>query len=929
MKRIVIKGAREHNLKNINLTLPRNQFIVITGLSGSGKSSLAFDTIYAEGQRRYLESFSSYARQFLDKMKKADVDYIAGLSPTISIEQRQISKNQRSTVGTVTEIYDYMRLLFAKVGDMRCYNCNEPIGSQTKSDIVQTLLATFGSAVKERRSITILAPLVRGRKGEYKKVIQEAKKQGFSQVRIDNTIYDLLSDSLPKLHKTRRHDLDIIIDRLYCEKKSEERINRAVDIALKQSGGTCLIIDDESKKEKLYSEKLYCGRCNIGFSECTPNMFSFNSPYGACSECHGLGKVSRLAENKIIKDSTKPLLRGGLNKELFFAFNKYYIEDLWADIVRTFHVEAHVAYEDLPDEVKDAFFWGNEEIYGLRDILRDQLGKTQSDVVRTKLRRFIHEDTCPICKGSRLKKESLGVTIENRTITGLASLSISELDEFFTQYSPRPSKRMVAEPILKEIRERLSFLVRIGVDYLSLDRPVSTLGGGEYQRIKLGSQIGVGLSGVLYILDEPSIGLHPKNNDKLIDALKTLRDLNNTIIVVEHDDETIRSADYIVDLGPGAGIKGGKVIAQGTGKQFLKNNKSLTARYMSGKESIPVPKERTPIDMQKAITIRGAREHNLKDVTAYIPCGLFTCVTGVSGSGKSTLIHDTLYPVLHNILWKTNYSEGIHTSVEGHEHIDKIIEIDQSPIGRSPRSNPATYIDLFVHIRKLFAQLPEAKLRGYKQDRFSFNLKGGRCEECRGEGMQKLEMSFLPDMYVVCETCNGKRYNEQTLDIRYKNKSMYDVLEMTVDEAREVFDAIPSIREKLLVLQHVGLGYIKLGQASTTLSGGEAQRVKLAAELSRRSTGKTLYLFDEPTTGLHFHDIYNLMKAILQLRDQGNTIVIIEHNMDVIKMADYVIDLGPEGGRGGGTVIATGTPEEIAQKKESHTGYYLRKKLSL
>lgn len=920
MDYITIKGARENNLKNIDLKLPRNKLIVITGLSGSGKSSLAFDTIYSEGQRRYLESFSSYARNFLDKMSKADVDFISGLSPSISIEQRQMTRNPRSTVGTVTEIYDYMRLLFAKVGDLHCHKCGGPVGGQNREEIKRRVLS-IGKDIR----MTVYAPLVRERKGEYKDLLKKMRAKGFSKIRVDGEILDLTETD--KLKKSKRHTIDVIVDRLRLKEGADSRIGEAVNLALDVSDGLVLAVDEETGSEYLYSEKRACPKCSINYGEITPNMFSFNSPYGACPECHGLGQVSRLAASHVIKDPSKPILRGALNKDIFIHNNKYAIEDLVIDLSKLYGFELKTRYCDLDDAVKDAFLWGDAETVGVVDLLVEQFQKTGSENQRNKIARFLIKDTCPECNGARIKKESLGVFLNGKNIYDLCRADIGDLHVFFQQYESPVSKEKIARPILREIRERLSFLVDIGVNYLSLERSVSTLGGGELQRVKLGSQIGVGLSGVLYVLDEPSIGLHPRDTDKLINSLLRLRDLNNTVIVVEHDEETIMQADYIVDIGPAAGIGGGKIVARGKRDAFLKNKRSLTSAYLRGDVSIPVPEKRVPYKGAKGIQVIGAEEHNLKSIDVTFPLGLFTCVTGVSGSGKSTLVHDILSRELHNRRWKTSYKVGKHKEIKGAENIDKLIEIDQSPIGRTPRSNPATYVDIFVHIRKLFAMMPEAKLRSYTQSRFSFNLKGGRCETCRGEGYEKLEMSFLPSVYVRCEDCKGKRYNDETLAITYKGKNISEVLEMSIGEALEFFDAVPVIREKLQVLVDVGLSYLKLGQPSTTLSGGEAQRVKLASELSKRSTGKTLYVLDEPTTGLHFDDIKKLMKAILALRDAGNTIIIIEHNLDVIKMADYLVDLGPEGGKGGGELIRCGSPEEIAADPNSRTGKYLRKYL--
>ncbi len=924
---IVVRGAREHNLKNVDVEIPRNRLTVITGLSGSGKSSLAFDTIYAEGQRRYIECLSSYARQFLEKLKKPEVDQISGLSPSISIEQKSIVHNPRSTVATVTEIYDYLRLLYAKVGDVRCYKCGSPITSQTPRDMVNQIFALPRNA-----RIVLYAPIVRGRKGEYKKELEEIRKKGFSKVRIDGKIYSADDDF--KLSKSKRHDIDILIDIFMVHERFRERMVKSLELALEASKGDAIVRFEPVRKRKgakekelFFSSARTCPNCRVSIGELTPNMFSFNSPYGACSKCRGIGRVSQILSGVVIQDPLKPLLKGALHDEIFFSFNSYFIEDLAWEIRQYYKVDLNQPFQELPEEVQDAFFWGNDEFPGLFDELRELSYRTTSQVVRDKIKKFLVEDVCPECKGGRLKKESLGVLINGKNVVELCSYSVTEARKFFGALEFEGPSETIGEPILKEIRERLVFLDNVGLDYLSLDRSVTTLAGGELQRIRLAAQIGVGLTGVLYVLDEPSIGLHPRDHERLLATLKELRDLRNTIIVVEHDEETIRSADYIVDLGPKAGINGGEVVAAGVIEEICKNEKSLTGNYLSGKLEIPVPKKRKTSRGANWLVLKGAGEHNLKNVTLEIPLGLFICVTGVSGSGKSTLIHDVLFKALHNSIWKTHYPVGKFKKLLGVEYLDKVIEIDQSPIGRTPRSNPATYTDLFVHIRKLFADTPEAKVRNFSQSRFSFNLKGGRCETCQGEGFQKLEMSFLPDLYVLCEACRGKRYNDQTLEIQYKGKNIAEVLDLSVAEALAFFKSIPPLRERLEVLEKIGLGYIKLGQPSTTLSGGEAQRVKLAGELAKKATGKTLYLLDEPTTGLHFADIDHLLKAVTGLRDSGNTVIVIEHNMEVVKSADYVIDLGPEGGDQGGEIVAQGTPEAIIKSKRSHTGRFLEKML--
>lgn len=918
-----IRGAREHNLKNVHLKIPRNQLVVITGLSGSGKSSLAFDTIYAEGQRRYLESLSSYARQFLEKLKKPDVDYISGLSPAISIEQHSITHNPRSTVATVTELYDYLRLLYAKAGDIFCYQCGSPVSSQTLESIAQEVLR---DPYYKSSEIQIFAPMIRGRKGEFQKLFQDVLKKGFSKARIDGALVQL-KPSL-KLRKTHRHDIEILIDHLKVKPEKKEALLSSLRTAVQLSEGSVAILSlsSQSDKLRLFSTQRSCPKCQISYPDLTPNMFSFNSPYGACPRCKGLGKLSQLMAGGVMVDEKKPLMSGGLNPEIFFSFNKYFIEELLYDLNKKFKFAWNLPYQDWPEEAKEAFFWGDDEISGLIEELERLFHETSSEEIRQKVRKFLREDICSECKGRRLRKESLGVRISDKNITEMTDQSVDHAAQFFKEMR-FPSPRIpITEPILKEVRERLKFLVDVGLGYLTLDRSVSTLAGGELQRIRLAAQIGVGLTGVLYVLDEPSIGLHPRDNEKLLNALHKLRDLKNTILVVEHDEETMRQADYLIDLGPGAGRHGGEIVAEGSVESFRKQQqRSLTAKYLFGDLQVEVPRQKKDYRKASQITLKGCEEHNLKKLDVSIPLGLFVCITGVSGSGKSTLVHDILYKELHNRIWKTDHKVGKFRSILGAEKIDKIIEIDQSPIGRTPRSNPATYTDIFGLIRKLFSELSESKVRRYTLSRFSFNLKGGRCETCRGEGYEKLQMSFMPDLYVLCETCRGNRYNDSTLQIRYRGKNIAEVLDLPVTDAIEFFSELSLIQEKLKLLETIGLGYLKLGQPSTTLSGGEAQRIKLASELNKKATGNTLYILDEPTTGLHFADVQNLMKALFQLRDQGNTILVIEHHLDIIKMADYIIDLGPEGGDGGGRIIAQGTPHEVAGNKSSYTGAFLKK----
>ncbi|MBI4358857.1 MAG: excinuclease ABC subunit UvrA, partial [Candidatus Omnitrophica bacterium] len=861
---IVIRGAREHNLKNINLEIPRNRLIVVTGLSGSGKSSLAFDTLYAEGQRRYLESLSSYARQFLERLKKPDVDYISGLSPSIAIEQRSIPHNPRSTVATVTEIYDYLRLLYAKLGEVFCSKCGGAVQKQTLNQILAQVRAIPNGA-----QIGIFAPLVRGRKGKYQKLFRDILKKGFSHVRVDRKVHDLHKPI--NISKSKRHDVEVLVDTVQVAPQNLDRIRRSLETALELADGTCLInvVDGEApsqKKEFFFSEKMTCPKCDISFKDFAPNMFSFNSPYGACDRCKGIGKLSQIIAHQVIRHPEKPLLKGAINEELFFSFNQYVIEDLIYELREHFDFSFSTPYRDLPAEVKEALFWGTDEITGLIEELEDLFYSTSSEEIKRKVRRFIREDVCPMCRGMRLKSEALGVKVKGKNIVEVSRCSVEEATSFFDSLRFEGSAEKISSPILKEIRQRLRFLNNVGLGYLTLERSVTSLAGGELQRIRLAAQIGVGLAGVLYVLDEPSIGLHPKDNQKLLNTLIQLRDMKNTVIVVEHDEETMRRADYIVDLGPGAGQEGGQIVGLGDASRLNGSSQSLTGKYLSGKLFIQLPHKRNDYRKAKALLIKGCRQHNLKDIDVQIPMGCFVCVTGVSGSGKSTLVHDILFRALHNRLWKTDYSVGKFSSILNVEEIDKVIEIDQAPIGRTPRSNPATYTDLFTSIRKLYAQTNEARLRDFSPSRFSFNLKGGRCEICRGEGYQRLEMSFLPDVYILCEICRGARYNEQTLLVRYRGKNIAEVLELSVNEALDFFSSIPLIRERLHILHEIGLGYLKLGQPSTTLSGGEAQRVKLASELGKKRTGRTLYILDEPTTGLHFADIENLLKALFRLR---------------------------------------------------------------
>ncbi len=941
MDKLIIKGAREHNLKNIDLELPRNKLIVISGLSGSGKSSLAFDTIFAEGQRRYVESLSAYARQFLGRLDKPDVDYIEGLSPAISIEQKTTHKNPRSTVGTVTEIYDYFRLLFARIGIPHCPKCGRVIKEQSVDQILDTILSW-----PDDTRIQILAPVVRAMKGEHKKILEDALKQGFTRARIDGVMVDL--EEAPALEKQKKHTIEIVIDRIKLNHDARRRIAEAVETSLHIADSIVIVLRDEgdgTMKEEFFSQKGACPECGISLPEMEPRLFSFNAPQGACPVCTGLGVKLEFDPDLVIPNKSLSFNEGGcIPYNPQSAWNRSRFEAL----SNHFKFSLDTPFEDLPQKAMSAILYGtDEEIHvrydnrentghfeyqtrfpGILEDLKRRYMETTSEGIKQWLEHFMTEKPCMACEGKRLRPEALAVTIGGKNIHELSSFSVEEALSFFDSVQLTDVEQQIAKQILKEIRARLSFMKNVGLEYLTLERKASTLSGGEAQRIRLATQIGSSLVGVLYILDEPSIGLHQRDNQRLIDTLTFLRDIGNTLIVVEHDEQTLRTADYIVDLGPGAGEHGGRVIAAGPPEHIMLSEESVTGRYLAGKLSIDVPRVRRSGNGSKVV-IRGAREHNLKNIDVEIPLGMFVCVTGVSGSGKSTLLSDVLYPAISNRVMRTSMTEGQYDSLEGVEFIDKIINIDQSPIGRSPRSNPATYVGVFTAIRELFASLPESKARGWKAGRYSFNVKGGRCENCQGDGTLKIEMNFLPDVYITCDVCHGKRFNQDTLDIRYKGKNIADVLDMTIEEATEFFEHIPPIRHKLETLLSVGLGYIKVGQSALTLSGGEAQRVKLAFELARRATGKTLYFMDEPTTGLHFADVKQLMDVIHRLVDTGNTVVMIEHNLDVIKQADWIIDLGPEGGGRGGSIVAHGRPEEVAQSPASYTGAYLKPYLSV
>ena len=937
MDTIDIRGARTHNLKNINLTIPRDKLIVITGLSGSGKSSLAFDTLYAEGQRRYVESLSAYARQFLSLMEKPDVDSIEGLSPAISIEQKSTSHNPRSTVGTITEIYDYLRLLFARVGEPRCPDHDVPLTAQTISQMVDKVLS-----LPEESKMMLLAPVVKNRKGEHVKLLDSLAAQGYIRARIDGEICDL-SDP-PELALQKKHTIEVVVDRFKVRSDLATRLAESFETALELSGGTAVVADmDNPKAEELvFSANFACPHCGYSVPELEPRLFSFNNPAGACPTCDGLGVQQFFDESRVVQNESISLAGGAVKG---WDRRNFYYYQMLTSLAKHYKFDIETPYEDLPQKIKDIVMHGSgkEEIEfqymndrgdvvirkhpfeGILNNMARRYKETESMSVREELAKNISNRPCADCGGSRLRPEARNVYIGSINLPQISEKSIGESLEFFQGLTLTGQKAQIAEKILKEIKERLEFLVNVGLNYLSLSRSAETLSGGEAQRIRLASQIGAGLVGVMYVLDEPSIGLHQRDNERLLNTLIHLRNLGNTVIVVEHDEDAIREADHIIDIGPGAGVHGGQVIAQGTAKEIMANPNSITGKFLSGEEKIEIPKKRTTLDKSKLLKLKGATGNNLKGVNLEIPVGLFTCITGVSGSGKSTLINDTLFPLAQNALnraEKTSFAP--YKSIEGLEYFDKVIDINQSPIGRTPRSNPATYTGLFTPIRELFAGVPEARARGYNPGRFSFNVRGGRCEACQGDGVLKVEMHFLPDVYVPCDQCKGKRYNRETLEIRYKGKTIHQVLDMTVEEAREFFDAIPMIARKLQTLMDVGLSYIRLGQSSTTLSGGEAQRVKLATELSKRDTGKTLYILDEPTTGLHFADIKQLLEVLHRLRDQGNTIVVIEHNLDVIKTADWIVDLGPEGGSGGGQIIATGTPEEVAKVKGSHTARFLK-----
>ena len=937
-KYIRIRGASEHNLKHIDVDIPRDEFVVLTGLSGSGKSSLAFDTIYAEGQRRYMESLSSYARQFLGQMEKPNVEKIEGLSPAISIDQKSTNRNPRSTVGTVTEIYDYFRLLYARIGIPHCPNCGKEIKKQTVDQMVDQIMK-----LPERTRIQLLAPVVRGRKGEHQKLFERAKRSGYVRVQVDGNTYELTEEI--KLDKNKKHNIEIVVDRLVVKEGIEKRLTDSIENVLELSNGLLMvdIIDGETMQ---FSQSFSCPDCGISIDEIEPRSFSFNNPFGACPECFGLGYKMEFDEELMIPDKRLSLAEGAIQvmgwqsstdkKSFTYAILKALSEE--------YGFSLDTPYKELPAEVRNMLIHGTNgrsvKVYykgqrgeGVYDIAFEGLIKnverryreTGSDTMKQQYEEFMRITPCKSCGGQRLKKESLAVTVSGKNIYEITAMSIRNLDAYLKEMELTEQQHLIGDQVLKEIRARVGFLMDVGLDYLSLSRATGSLSGGEAQRIRLATQIGSGLVGVAYILDEPSIGLHQRDNDKLLNSLKGLKDLGNTLIVVEHDEDTMRAADYIVDIGPGAGEHGGEVIATGTAEEIMKNKNSITGAYLSGRIKIPVPKERRkPTGF---ITVKGARENNLKNIDVKIPLGIMTCITGVSGSGKSSLTNEILYKRLARDLNRARCIPGAHDDIEGLEQLDKVIDIDQSPIGRTPRSNPATYTGVFDMIRDLFASTPDAKARGYQKGRFSFNVKGGRCEACSGDGILKIEMHFLPDVYVPCEVCQGKRYNRETLEVKYKGKSIYDVLNMTVEEALEFFQNVPSIARKIQTLYDVGLSYIRLGQPSTELSGGEAQRIKLATELSKRSTGKTIYILDEPTTGLHFADVHKLIEILRRLSDGGNTVVVIEHNLDVIKTADYIIDMGPEGGDGGGTVVAQGTPEEIAKVPESYTGQYVKKYL--
>ena len=939
-KEIFIKGARENNLKNIDVTIPRDKLVVLTGLSGSGKSSLAFDTIYAEGQRRYVESLSSYARMFLGQMDKPDVDYIDGLSPAISIDQKTTSKNPRSTVGTVTEIYDYMRLLWARVGVPHCPKCGKEIRQQTIDQIIDQIMA-----LPEGTRIQVMAPVVRGRKGEHTKVLEDARRSGYVRARIDGEMHEL--DEEIKLSKTFKHQIDIVVDRLIVRADIATRLTDSVETASNLTGGLVTVNLLKEGQDLSFSQNYACEDCGVSIEELAPRLFSFNSPFGACPTCMGLGMQLKVDPTLVIPDESKSILDGAVVATGWNSIRSDGISRMYFDALsKRYNFSLRTPYAQLSNEVKDIILYGtkgekltleydqprdkgtlHQAFEGIANNLERRYVETQSDASKKEIESFMAACPCPACQGRRLRPEALAVTVGGLSIHDATTMPVDDEIAFFDGLTLTGNQHMIAAQILKEIGSRLRFLQSVGLSYLTLSRSSGTLSGGESQRIRLATQIGSSLMGVLYILDEPSIGLHQRDNDKLLDTLRRLRDLGNTLIVVEHDEDTMRAADWLIDIGPGAGALGGQVVSAGTPQQVMADPNSLTGQYLSGKKRIEVPECRRAGN-GKWLTVRGARENNLKNIDVSVPLGTLTCVTGVSGSGKSSLVNEIIFKRLGADLNRMKAHPGRHDAIEGEEHLDKVINIDQSPIGRTPRSNPATYTNLFNDIRDLFASLPDAKARGYGPGRFSFNTKGGRCEACCGDGVLKIEMHFLADVYVPCEVCHGKRYNRETLEVRYKGKSISDVLDMTVDEALPFFSALPKIADRLQTLQDVGLGYVKLGQSSTTLSGGEAQRVKLATELSKRSTGRTIYILDEPTTGLHADDVKKLLAVLQRLVDSGNTVLVIEHNLDVIKCADYLIDLGPEGGVGGGTVVATGTPEQVAAVPESYTGQYLKKMLA-
>lgn len=937
MDKIEVRGARTHNLKNINLTIPRDKLIVVTGLSGSGKSSLAFDTLYAEGQRRYVESLSAYARQFLSLMEKPDVDHIEGLSPAISIEQKSTSHNPRSTVGTITEIHDYLRLLFARVGEPRCPDHDVTLAAQTVSQMVDQVLAQ-----PEGRRLMLLAPVVKDRKGEHTKTLENLATQGYIRARIDGEVCDL-SDP-PKLELQKKHTIEVVIDRFKVREDLSTRLAESFETALGMSGGTAIVadMDDSAAEELLFSANFACPICGYSMSELEPRLFSFNNPAGACPTCDGLGVQQYFDPDRVVQNNELSLAGGAIRG--WDRRNFYYFQML-RSLAEHLDFDIEAPFGSLKENVQQVILYGSGKesiefkyindrgdtsvrrhpFEGVLNNMERRYKETESSAVREELAKFISNRACASCEGTRLRREARHVYLENTTLPTISDMSIGHAMSFFENLKLSGQRAQIAEKVLKEIGDRLSFLVNVGLNYLSMSRSAETLSGGEAQRIRLASQIGAGLVGVMYVLDEPSIGLHQRDNERLLGTLIHLRDLGNTVIVVEHDEDAIRAADHVIDIGPGAGVHGGEIVAEGTVDEIMAEEASLTGQFLSGKREISVPQERVKGDPSKVLKVTGARGNNLKDVTLTLPVGLFTCITGVSGSGKSTLINDTLFPIAQRALNGATIAEpAAYREVHGLEHFDKVIDIDQSPIGRTPRSNPATYTGIFTPVRELFAGVPESRSRGYNPGRFSFNVRGGRCEACQGDGVIKVEMHFLPDIYVPCDQCKGKRYNRETLEVKYKGKSIHEVLEMTIEEAREFFDAVPALARKLQTLMDVGLSYIRLGQSATTLSGGEAQRVKLARELSKRGTGQTLYILDEPTTGLHFADIQQLLEVLHQLRDQGNTIVVIEHNLDVVKTADWIVDLGPEGGSGGGEILVAGTPETVAECEKSHTARFLK-----